>query len=308
MKKFKTIIIGPGNIFHKAYLPFIFNMDALDIIGIVGRNVEKLKKYKEMYNIDTYTDIDKAIELKPDCAFVHTSTNSHYEIVKKLLFNNINVYVDKPLTDDLEKTKELVNLAMDRFLVLTIGFNRRYAPMYQMASNYFGELRPDLYIMEKNRSDGIKSDIKFTLYDDFIHVVDTLCYLIGNIDSTNIINVSISKENNSLKNITVTINSDIAIAIGIMHRNGGKDWERLEIYGNGKSVVVEDLDKINVIDRKGEYIHSFKAWDNVSYRKGFVDAVNNFLESLDKKKHNYKELLCSLKTHQIVDDILKRVD
>ncbi|WP_349290143.1 Gfo/Idh/MocA family protein [Thermoanaerobacterium thermosaccharolyticum] len=121
MKKFRAIIVGPGNIFNKAYLPFILDLEGLNIVGIVGRSEEKLKKYKEMYNIDTYTDIDKAIVLKPDCAFVHTSTNSHYEIVKKLLFNNINVYVDKPLTDDLEKTKELVNLAMDRSLILTIG-------------------------------------------------------------------------------------------------------------------------------------------------------------------------------------------
>lgn len=308
MKEFRAIVVGPGNIFNKAYLPFIFDLEELKIVGIVGKSEEKLKKYKEMYNIDTYTDIDKAIVLKPDCAFVHTSTNSHYEIVKKLLFNNINVYVDKPLTDDLEKTKELVSLAMDRSLILTIGFNRRFAPMYQMASNSFGRLRPDLYIMEKNRSDGIRDDAKFTLYDDFIHVVDTLCYLMGNIDSTNIINVSISKENNSLKNITVTISSDNAIAIGLMHRNSGKDYERLEIHGNGRSIVVDDMDNIKIMDNNGVYIRSFKSWDSISYRRGFVGTVKNFLKSLDEKKSNNDELICSLKTHQLVDDILRRID
>ena len=30
MEKLKAIIIGPGNIFNKAYLPFIFNLEELN--------------------------------------------------------------------------------------------------------------------------------------------------------------------------------------------------------------------------------------------------------------------------------------
>lgn len=100
MRKFRAIVVGPGNVFNKAYLSFIFNLEELNIVGIVGRSEEKLKKYKEMYNINTYS-LEKAIALKPDRVFVYTSSDSHYEIVKKLLINDINVYVDKHITDDI---------------------------------------------------------------------------------------------------------------------------------------------------------------------------------------------------------------
>ncbi|MEG6570746.1 hypothetical protein [Thermoanaerobacterium thermosaccharolyticum] len=93
-----------------------------------------------------------------------------------------------------------------------------------------------------------------------------------------------------------------------MHRNSGKDYERLEIHGNGRSIVVNDMDNIKIMENNGVYIRSFKSWDSISYRRGFVGTVKNFLKSLDEKKSNNDELICSLKTHQLVDDILRRID
>ncbi|AEF17517.1 MULTISPECIES: Gfo/Idh/MocA family protein [Thermoanaerobacterium] len=307
MNKLKAIIVGPGNIFKRAYLPFIFNVDMLEVVGIVGRDEKKLLKYKENYKVSTYTSIDEAIALKPDCAFVHTSTDSHYEIVKKLLTNNIHVYVDKPLTDDLKKTEELYNIALNNSLILTVGFNRRYAPLYVKASENFGEQKPELYMMEKNRSGGVGGDIKFTLYDDFIHVVDTLCHQLGNVASINISHVRMIEENNSMKYINVEITSDNGIAIGVMHRNSGADREVLEVHGYGKSVIVENFEKLIVSDKNNVSIYSHNSWDSVSYVRGFESAVNNFLYSINSKEINDDEIKLSLKTHQLIDEILKKI-
>lgn len=46
-----------------------------------------------------------------DWVFVCSSTNSHYEIVKKCISANKNVFCEKPFTGDYEKAKELINLA-----------------------------------------------------------------------------------------------------------------------------------------------------------------------------------------------------
>lgn len=307
MKNLKAIIVGPGNIFKKAYLPFIFNLDMLEIVGIVGRDEKKLLKYKENYKVSTYTSIDEAIALKPDCAFVHTSTDSHYEIVKKLLVNNIHVYVDKPLTDDYKKTEKLYNIALNNSLVLTVGFNRRYAPFYIKASEHFGNGKPELYIMKKNRNGGVGGDIKFTLYDDFIHVVDTLCHQIGDVESLNISRVKAIKENNSLKYIDIEITSCDKVAIGVMYRNSGIDEEVLELHGYGKSAIVENLEKLQTFDGETASIYSHHSWDSVSYIRGFESAVNNFLCSINSKEINDDEIKLSLKTHQLVEDIVKEI-
>lgn len=307
MKKFKAIIVGPGNIFKKAYLPFIFNVDMIKIVGIVGRDEKKLLKYKENYKVKTYVSTDEAIALEPDCAFVHASTDSHYEIVKKLLTNNIHVYVDKPLTDDYKKTEELYDVALNNSLVLTVGFNRRYAPLYIKALDHFRDRKPELYIMKKNRSGGVGDDSKFTIYDDFIHVVDTLCHQIGDVESLNISHVKVIKENNSLKYINVEISSDNKVAIGVMHRNSGIDEEVLELHGHGRSVIIENLEKLRAFDGETVSIYSHHSWDSVSYIRGFESAVDSFLCSINSKEINYDEIKLSLKTHQLVEDIVKKI-
>lgn len=303
MEKLKAIIIGPGNIFNKAYLPFIFNLDELNILGIAGRNKEKLQKYKERYGCDVYTEIDVVIKQKPNCAFVHASTDSYYEIVRELLKSGIHVYVDKPITEEIDKTKELIDLAMDKSLILKVGFNRRYAPMYQKALALFEGLKPELCIMVKNRNNDIKNSVKFTLYDDFIHVIDTLCYIVKDVDD---IDVNILKEGDSLKSIEVVLKSNSSTAIGVMHRNGGKDYERLEIHGHGKSAVVEDMESIRIMENGKIYVHNFGSWDTISYRRGFETAVKSFLKDVLKGNYANDELKCTLKSHEIIEKILKK--
>ena len=302
MGKLKAIIIGPGNIFNKAYLPFIFNLDELNILGIVGRNKEKLIKYKQRYGCGIYTHLDEAIKLKPDCAFVHASTDSHYEIVKELLKSSIHVYVDKPITEEINKTKELIDLAMDKSLILKVGFNRRYAPMYQKALTLFEGLKPELCIMVKNRNNDIKNSVKFTIYDDFIHIIDTLCYIVKDIDD---IDVNISKERDSLKSIQVVLKSKSSTAIGVMHRNGGKDYERLEIHGYGKSAVVENMETTMIMENGNIYEYNFGNWDTISYRRGFETAVKSFLKNVLEGNYSNDELNCTFKSHEIIEEILK---
>ena len=57
-----------------------------------------------------------------------------------------------------------------------VGFNRRFAPLYQQLkaqSGSFASLR-----MDKHRTDSVgPNDLRFTLLDDYLHVVDTALWL-----------------------------------------------------------------------------------------------------------------------------------
>ncbi|ERM92619.1 dehydrogenase [Caldanaerobacter subterraneus subsp. yonseiensis KB-1] len=305
MQRLKSIIIGPGNIFNKAYLPFIFTLEELDIVGIVGRSEEKLKKYEEKYKCNIFTDLEEAIKLKPDCAFVHTATVSHYEIVRMLLENGVNVYVDKPITNEIDKTKELIDLARKKSLIFTIGFNRRYAPLYQKAFEFFESVKPELCLMEKHRDNDIRDDLKYTLYDDFIHIADTLYYIVKEVGE---LDIHVLKENNALKSIMVTLKSKNSTAIGLMHRNTGEDYEKLEIHGNNRSAVVEDMELLRTMEKGRVEIHTFGSWDSTSYKKGFVNIVKSFIRNVldDNKKLANEELDYALKAHEIVEEIYKK--
>ncbi|MWT63718.1 gfo/Idh/MocA family oxidoreductase, partial [Escherichia coli] len=105
-----------------------------------------------------------------DAVFVHTSTATHYQVVSELLNAGVHVCVDKPLAENVQDAERLIELAARKKLTLMVGFNRRFAPLYQQLkaqSGSFSSLR-----MDKHRTDSVgPNDLRFTLLDDYLHVV-----------------------------------------------------------------------------------------------------------------------------------------
>jgi virulence factor len=106
----KIGIIGSGDIAQKAYLPIISRRDV--DLHLFARNSNAASNIAREYGIkNIHRTIDSLIDAGVEGAFVHTSTASHYEILKKLLSHGIHVYVDKPVTYDYASTKEIFELA-----------------------------------------------------------------------------------------------------------------------------------------------------------------------------------------------------
>lgn len=76
-----------------------------------------------------HTDTDAWMVSGIEATFVHVATAAHGKVIRSLLGRGISVYVDKPISDDLDEVKQLIKLADPKGLLLTAGFNRRFAPM-----------------------------------------------------------------------------------------------------------------------------------------------------------------------------------
>ncbi len=95
-----------------------------------------------------------------------------------LLQAGVHVYVDKPLAETREQSEQLIELADKQHLALMVGFNRRFAPLYQQLKQQASS--PVSLRMEKHRLSSIgPHDLGFTLLDDYLHVVDTALWLGG---------------------------------------------------------------------------------------------------------------------------------
>lgn len=141
-----------------------------------GRREEKALRICETWRIP-YADTLEQLAAQCDAVFVHTSTVSHYEVVSRLLNAGVHVCVDKPLADKLSDAETLVELAARRHLTLMVGFNRRFSPLYRELKAQLGNAAS--LRMDKHRSDSVGHDLRFTLLDDYLHVVDTALWLAG---------------------------------------------------------------------------------------------------------------------------------
>jgi virulence factor len=93
-------------------------------------------------------------------------------LVERLVSAGIHVLVDKPLAPTFAEARHLVDLADRRGRSLAVGFNRRFAPAYAALA----ELNRSVVLMQKNRV-GLPAEPRRLVFDDFIHVVDTLRFL-----------------------------------------------------------------------------------------------------------------------------------
>lgn len=298
----KIGIIGLGNICEKAYLPAITSIEDIEIV-FCTRNIDKLKKISKKYRIAEYTSsVDDLISKNIDAAFVHTATESHAEIVEKLLKNNIHVYVDKPISYNYEESLRICKLAKDVNKILMVGFNRRFAPMYSDLKNYG---TPSVIKLEKNRVNSPKSPEVFVL-DDFIHVIDTLRFLMDD-DIENII-VNGLKKNELIYNLVVTMTNKNTTCIAMMNRDGGANEEELEYTSCGKKVIVRNLMNSKILINNMEENKTFKDWDSILYRRGFESIINEFINAARLGIQPNPTIEDAIKTHKICDEILNEID
>ena len=111
----KIGIIGLGNIAQKAYLPVISGMNDVELV-LCTRNPETLNRVSAMYRIPQCVQtVDELIERGINAAFVHSATEAHAEITEKLLNNDIDVYVDKPIAYSYDDALKLVQLTCGHY-------------------------------------------------------------------------------------------------------------------------------------------------------------------------------------------------
>jgi len=96
---------------------------------VCDKKKNNLNKFVKLFNCKGYYDYKKMIsENSLDIVFVLTPSGSHYQIVKFLLKNKINVLCEKPLTLLLNQTLELEKLAKKNKVILSVAFQNRLNP------------------------------------------------------------------------------------------------------------------------------------------------------------------------------------
>lgn len=296
----KIGIIGLGDIAQKAYLPLITQLEEVDPY-FCTRTESTLKQLGEKYRVDNlYTSAAQLLKEDIDAAFVHAATEAHYSLVKRLLKNKIPTFVDKPLTYHLEQTEELIKLAKDKHVVLMTGFNRRYVPTYRSLL----EMKdPKTIIMEKNRTHQPGKPRSFIL-DDFIHVIDTISYLMGNVDFDQL-DINKIRRDDKLIQVILTLKNGENTAFGIMNRNNAITEESLEVMSLQTKKKIKNITQIIDYFEDGEKFSQTAGWNKMGYNRGFSDMITEFIERVKRGKNNKKELAADLLSHQLAEKVIK---
>ncbi|MGW1766006.1 Gfo/Idh/MocA family protein [Streptomyces sp. NPDC002073] len=274
----KVGCIGLGDIAQKAYLPVLTARPGLEL-HLQTRTPATLERVAARHHVPAgrcHTDLDALLAEGLDAAFVHAPTAVHPEIVTRLLEAGVPTYVDKPLAYDFADSRRLVELAEERGVSLAVGFNRRHAPGYAQCAEHPREL----ILMQKNRV-GLPEDPRTFVLDDFIHVVDTLRFLLpGDADH---IDVRAVVRDGLMHQVVLQMSGAGFTALGIMNRLSGSTEELLEVSGQDTKRQVLNL--AEVVDHKGQpSVRRRGDWTPVARQRGIEQVVDAFLEAVETGK------------------------
>ncbi|EGK08301.1 virulence factor MviM [Desmospora sp. 8437] len=304
MERPKVGIIGLGNIAQKAYLPVLTKETDWELVGAFSPNRSKAQRICREYRIRDYTSLP---DLLRDChaVFVHTSTDSHDQVVSDSLKKGVDVYVDKPLASTVEKSQRLVELSEKTGRKLMVGFNRRFAPLYQKIKA--GLHPPALIRLDKHRIRSSAHLFDFTLLDDYIHLIDTAIWLAGPASFTLHGEVKMKEDGSLLfANHIFSLSNDSSIHTA-MHREAGTNMERLEAITDGKTRRVLHLETLEVEQDGEKIIHTPGAWEQVLKRRGFVDAVQHFVDSLRGDTPPFVDGREGIRAQELIEEIIQEI-
>ncbi len=268
-------VVGVGNIAEKAYLPtYAKNQGEIDFY-FATRNKETKKRIHDRYGFEhLYDTIDELIEHYIEACMIHAATSVHYELAKKCLENKIHVYIDKPLSVNLEEVQELQKLAEKNKVILMVGFNRRFAPMVEKLKAI-----PDKRIiqLQKNRI-AAQETTEYVIYDLFLHLVDTAVYLLD--EPVVQMKCQIKETQEFLDHAILQLETANQTAILVMDLVSGANTERYQVTSPSGTYEVNDLTEMVIQTANGVELEKFGDWENTLVKRGFEPMVQSFFAQI----------------------------
>lgn len=141
------------------------------------------------------------------------------------------------------------------------------------------------------------------VFDDFIHVIDTLLFLAPSPVERRTIETHV--EHGLLKSVTLMLAGEGYTAIGTMHRDSGLDEERLEVIGNGVRQLVHNM--AETIRFAGtECRHRRGDWTSVGRQRGFEAMCADFLLAVRERRPTLAADI--LPTHALCEAVTAHAD
>lgn len=272
----KIGVMGLGNIAQKAYLPTMAGMQDQVEWHLTTRNQAKGESLAAKYGFThVHQTLDELLAVHPDAVFLHTPTTTHAQIIRTLLNAGVNVYVDKPVTTDIAEVRALYALAAEKHLLLTCGFNRRFAPNNVALKQVTGK---QMIVAEKTRNHTLQ-DAEFAVWDLMIHSVDTALWLLDEPVTAQSGRLVRDAAGNLLQGYlsVQSVHSQVQV---VTNMDAAANIEQVTVQGQTARVASDDLLQLTTSTTAGTTISHRPDWEPVLETRGFAELTRAFVTAV----------------------------
>jgi polar amino acid transport system substrate-binding protein len=275
-------MIGAGGYAKSMLLPNFKSMGA-DFRGIATASGVSARDTGGQYGFGyCASSVDEIInDDDVNLVVIATRHDSHADLARRALEKGRHVFVEKPLAMNDDELNEVIKTAGHSSGKLMVGFNRRFSPHARAAKQFFssrqsplsisyrincGRIPPDSWIQDPREGGG-------RIIGEVCHFIDLMHYLTGAL-TTRVFAESVIGRNQQVvdqDSVFITLRFSDGSNGSIAYLGEGDKAlpkERVEIYGEGKTFVLDDFRSVSTYDKGREVTSRLRNQD-----KGQTDEI-----------------------------------
>jgi len=205
--------------------------------------------------------------------------------------------VDKPISEEYPQVENLYKLAEQKHLLLTCGFNRRFAPFDQVLK----QVTDKRTIVSEKIRENSPQPTKFAIFDLMIHSVDTAVYLMD--EKVKKVDNFLVTNNGNLEQGYITLTGEKSQAQIITNMVGGSNLELSTVQGSETRQVVTNLGLLQTYQTGAVTQASRPDWENTLVTRGFEPITMAFLKAVSQGLANPVSPESALLSHKLCYDL-----
>ncbi len=301
MNKLRIGIIGAGRI-GQLHAKNVLDLDMFSLEVITDININhligtELEKRVPIITTDPGNVLDNP---EVDAVFICSSTDTHAEYIKKAARAGKHIFCEKPISFNLEDTREALRVVQEAGVKFQSGFNRRFdknfRKVYENVRN--GQIGSPQIIKVSSRDPEIPSEeyIKTSggmFMDMTIHDFDMMRYLSGSevvevsVKAVNLVDPIFAKHKDvDTAIITLTFENG---AIGVIDNSRravyGYD-QRIEVFGDKGMVASDNIKEtsIEISTREVTIMDNPKYFFLERYEEAYLEEIKYFANAILKNQ------------------------
>lgn len=300
MDKLRVGVVGVGYL-GKFHAQKYQHMPDVEMVGIVDTDQNQGKKVAKDTHTTYYPDY-RSLYGKVDAISIAAPTSAHYTIAKAFLNQNVDVLIEKPITNVLDDADELIRIAKSKGLLIQVGHLERFNPAV-VALN--GKIDQPRFIESHRLSifQGRCTDVSVVL-DLMIHDIDLILNLVqSEIKAVNAAGISVISGNVDIANARLEFING-AVANVTASRISAKNERKLRLFQKDAYISIDfanhQITFVHPDESQTDGIIPGMGIENFTFDKS--DALDDELKSFVSA---VKERRAPLVTGQMGRDALK---
>jgi predicted dehydrogenase/threonine dehydrogenase-like Zn-dependent dehydrogenase len=277
-------IVGAGNFTSATILPNLKKLNAA-IKYIASSGGLSSTTMAKQYNIANSTTNYKEIlsDIDTDLVLITTKHNMHAAMVLEALKADKSVFVEKPLALSSEELDKIIEEYNQRSINVSVGFNRRFAPLAKQMKKVLGNDNAPMNIIATMNAGFIPADVWVhdmevgggRIIGEACHYIDLCTYLADSKVISVCMNAMGMNPQEHTDNASILLKYENGTNAVINYfANGSKAYskERVEVFSQERTLIMDNWRKL-----KG---YGFKGFSKSSSKqdKGHYNQFNELIK------------------------------